>query len=99
MDFADNKKEFGRETSLTEEDKLYIMDRDHEICQYCGGPGRVIHHITPLSSKKHKLKEELCVLCNQCHYNIHMTGWKNFKGFLLERAQINEQRRKEQLGY
>lgn len=99
MDFADNKKEFGKEINLTEEDKLYILDRDNEICQYCGGPGKTVHHITPLSNKKHKLKEELCTLCSRCHYNIHSQGWKKFKGFLMERVQINEERRKKQFRY
>ena len=91
MDYQE--KEENIELRLTEEERLDIANRDSGICQLCGGPGGVIHHIIPSSFERHKNKFKLCLLCYNCHNKVHVFGWEKYEKFLLERSRINEGKR------
>ena len=53
-----------------------VLERDNEICQFCGRQGANIHHIVfgGTGRKRIHSKENLITLCLECHRNAHSNG-------------------------
>ena len=81
------------ELKLTDPERMRIYERDGGVCQLEGCPCHdyyAIHHIIPLSTKKHNDPYLLILVCGKCHIKIHSKGWMKFKAYLLERAKLHE---------
>jgi len=44
-----------------------ILERDNNICQYCGGKGCEVHHKIPYRICRHDNEENLVTVCRPCH--------------------------------
>lgn len=60
--------------------RLKALKRDSFQCQKCPAQeDLVVHHITPYAVSKNNSLENLIVLCQSCHGEIHMKiGWNYF---------------------
>lgn len=52
--------------------RAYVKNRDHGICQECGGVGQEVHHIIPLTLRNYQTElaidpSNLQLLCKSCH--------------------------------
>lgn len=58
----------------------YIKNRDINTCQMCKTTYDIrntqVHHITPVSDGGNDEYENLILLCNMCHVDVHKKGWE-----------------------
>lgn len=62
--------------------KSFIVDERGDICEICSTENTVTHHIKPVKLYPELIykKENIILVCNDCHYKIHVnTGWNYLK--------------------
>jgi 5-methylcytosine-specific restriction endonuclease McrA len=64
--------------------KQEIYDRDGNTCKLCYSEikekEKQVHHIIPVSENGLDTLENLILLCNQCHTEVHKKGHENYYG-------------------
>ena len=50
--------------------RLNILERDNDICQYCGETGCEVHHIIPYRFSKSDEEKNLITVCRPCHVEV-----------------------------
>lgn len=60
----------------------YVRVRDNHVCRICFNKleekNMQVHHIVPVANGGDDDYNNLVLLCNVCHTNLHKHGWENY---------------------
>lgn len=76
-------------TRYRKEDRAWrraVLDRDRHICQRCGGPGNIAHHLAGRVGALRHLLSNGMTLCNRCHTWCHAHPTESYEaGWMIKR--------------
>ena len=71
--------------TLTGSERRFVLERDGEICTYCGDPATQVDHIMPWSYYPDNNPDNLASACQTCNL---MAGNKLFKNFAHKKTYL-----------